>query len=137
MSSYGFLACTKLITPSCRSRHNFTPHCKHDSSTQSKSSHQIKAGLKLQKKLCCLLVKRLKSNVFFVFFALMETSKKSGKYNVYFKRPGVAGAVLQKPLLLIKSVSQSLSHPLWKYLTKTVTIKTQTLGTWHFETYQV
>ena len=30
-------------------------------------------------------------------------------------RPGVAGAVLQTPLLLIHSFIQSVTHPLWKY----------------------
>ena len=50
-----------------------------------------------------------------------------------FNRPGVAGAVLKSPLLLINSFSQSVSHPFPPNLQDTFTSKPYELGTWNFE----
>ena len=49
-------------------------------------------------------------------------------FSLIFDNPGVVGAVLQTASLL----SDSLSHPLWKYLHNTVFPKTLELETWHF-----
>ena len=51
-----------------------------------------------------------------------------------FNKPGVAGAVLQTPSSLIQSVSQSVTHPLWKYFQTIITSKPLELRTWHFDT---
>ena len=48
-------------------------------------------------------------------------------------RPGEAGAVLQTQLSLTDWSSQSVSHPLWKYLQNTVSSKPWELGSWNFE----
>ena len=48
--------------------------------------------------------------------------------NVFY-RPGVAGAVLQRPVWLI----HSLTDPLWTYLQQTYTPKLQDLESWHLE----
>ena len=37
-------------------------------------------------------------------------------------RPGIAGAVLQTPSLLINSFVKTLSDPLWKYLQNTLAL---------------
>ena len=39
---------------------------------------------------------------------------------MFIIRPGVAGAVLQKPLLLIYSMIHGLGHNLWKYLQNSI-----------------
>ena len=52
------------------------------------------------------------------------------EYLEIINRPGVAGAVLQTPSWLIKSVTD----PLWKYLQTMLTSKPLELGTWNFYT---
>ena len=74
---------------------------------------------------------------FFSWCSCIENKSVCSLQSWLVNKPGVARAVLQTHSSLIKwlsrSVNQSLSDPLWKYLQNNVSPKPKDRGSWHLE----